>query len=260
MNLIQIIILSGVLVILLMIFNAFLNHICGYDSSGEYGKVLEGTLTIAILYLVIIALFGNNLMPDGIPFVDKMDNYLSLTDMFRNSLSVFVMECAELISLTFIISLVSSFIPSTFGGSGITGKTIRSIVLVLVGVVANNYFLSLMEKTIFFSWAITALQCFLSGTALVMTPAMLIGNLLKLNPDSEIISFLIKKLPQTKIGKAMSTAASNSIVLVFVIMIFESQYGSMTALVNQVPALISLFAPIIIMIMGIRLMIKSVTK
>ncbi len=49
-----------------------------------------------------------------------------------------------------------------------------------------------MEKTVVFQWAVTALQCFLSGTALVMTPAMLLGNLLGLNPNSEWVSFLIK--------------------------------------------------------------------
>lgn len=257
---IQVIILSGGLVVLLLILNSFLNSVCGLDSSGNHGKVLEGTLTITILYLVIITLFGNQLMPDGIPFVDQLDDYSSLTFMFRVSPSIFILECAELISLTFVISLISSFIPSGFGGAGITGKIIRSIVLVLVGVIANNYFLAIMKKSVFFSWALTALQCFLSGTALAMTPAMLIGNLLQLDPQSSVVSILVKKLPQTKIGKAMSTAATNSIVLVFVIMIFESQYGSIGDFMSQVPALISLFAPLFIMLIGIRLMIKSVTK
>lgn len=117
-----------------------------------------------------------------------------------------------------------------------------------------------MKKTVFFSWVLTALQCFLSGTALAMTPAMLIGNLLQLDPQNGVVSFLVKKLPQTKIGKAMSTAATNSIILIFVIMIFESQFGSVGDLMSQVPVLISLFAPLLIMIIGIRLMIKSVTK
>ena len=199
-------------------------------------------------------------MPDGIPFVDQLDNYSSITFMFKDSPGIFILECTELISLTFVISLISSFIPSGFGGDGFTGKVIRSVVLVLIGVVANNYFLALMKQTVFFSWALVALQCFLSGTALVMTPAMLIGNLLQLDPESNIVSFLVKKLPQTKIGKALSTAATNSILLLFVIMIFESQFGSIGAFMSQIPALISLFAPTIIVIIGIRLVVKAVTK
>lgn len=254
----QVIVLSVVLVISLLILNSFLNHICGVDSSGNYGKVLEGTVTIAVLYFVIISLLGNRLMPDGIPFIDQLDGTLSLTSMFKNRPFVFVLECAKLISLTFVISLVSSFISSNLGGTGITGTIIRNIVLVLVGIIANNYFLSIIKKTIFFSWALSALQCFFSGTALVITPAMVISNLLQLDPQSKMISFLVKELPQTKIGKAMSTAASNSIVLVFVIMIFESQYGSVGNFLFQVPTLISLFAPLVILIIGIRLIIKSI--
>lgn len=257
---VQAIILSGILVITLLILNSFLDSICGFDSSGNHGKVLEATLTIAILYLFIIGLFGNQLMPDGIPFVDQLSNYPSLTLMFQNKPSIFVLECVELISLTFVISLITSFIPSSFGGSGITGKILRSIVLVLVGVIANNYFLAAMKQTVFFSWAVVALQCFLSGTALAITPAAVIGSLLHLHPKNQIVSFLVEKLPQTKIGKSLSTAATNSIMLVFVIMIFESQYGSIGNLVSQAPALISLFAPLVGMILGMRLMVKSVVK
>lgn len=257
---IQVIAMSVILVILLIFLNSFLNYICGIDSSGNHGKVLEGTLTIGILYFVIISLFGNQLMPDGVPFVDQLDRYSSLLVMFKDRPTVFVFECAELISLTFVISLISSYIPSNFGGNGITGTVVRGIVLVLIGIVANNYFLSLVKKTALFSWALTALQCFFSGTALALTPAVIIGKLLQLNPESEVVSFLIKKLPQTKVGKAMSTAASNAILLVFVIMIFESQFGSIGNFVSQVPILLSLFAPLFIMLMGIRLIIKSATK
>ena len=258
--LIQVIVMSAVLVILLLLLNSFLNYICGIDSSGNHGKVLEGTLTIVILYFVIISLFGNQLISAGVPFVDQLDHYSSLMFMFKDRPTVFVSECAELISLTFVISLISSYIPSSFGGNGITGTVVRGIVLVLLGIIANNYFLSLVKKTDLFSWAITALQCFFSGTALILTPAAIIGKMLQLSPKSEVVSFLIKKLPQTKVGKAMSTAASNAILLVFVIIIFESQFGSIGDFMSQVPVLISLFAPLFIMLIGIRLMIKSVTK
>ena len=108
--------------VLLLILNSFLNSVCGLDSSGNHGKVLEGTLTITILYLVIITLFGNQLMPDGIPFVDQLDDYSSLTFMFRVSPSIFILECAELISLTFVISLISSFIPRVLEVPGLQGK------------------------------------------------------------------------------------------------------------------------------------------
>ena len=256
----QMIVLSGILVIALLVFNSLLNHICGTDSSGEYSKVIEGTLTIAILYLVIIGLFGNSLVQIGIPFVDQLDTYKGLSDMFQQNPSLFTLECAELISLTFVISLISNYIPSSWGGNGMTGKIIRSIVLVLLGIVVSHYLLSLTQETLVFSYALTALQCFISGTALVTTPAMLIGKLLHVDSNHPVVSFLLKKLPETKIGKSLSTAASNSIILVFVVMIFESMYGDMSSLLSQVPALLSLFAPLVIMIIGLKLMVRSLIR
>lgn len=257
---IQIIVLSLILVIMLLLLNSFLNYICGVDSSGNYGKVLEGTLAIVVLYFIIISLFGNKLISAGIPFADQLDSYSSLTFMLKDRPTVFAIECAELISLTFVISLISSYIPSNFGGNGITGTIVRGIVLVLIGIVANHYLMALVKKTTLFSWALTVLQCFFSGTALVLTPAVIIGKILHLSPESEVVSFVITKLPQTKVGKSLSTAASNSILLVLVIMIFESQFGSIGNFMSQVPILISLFAPLFIMLIGIRLMIKSVAK
>lgn len=256
----QVIVLSVVLVILLLILNSFLNYICGVDSSGNHGKVLEGVLTIVILYFAILSLFGNQLISAGVPFVEQLDYYSSLSFMFRDRPTVFAFECAELISLTFVISLISSYIPSNFGGNGITGIIVRGIILVLIGIITNNFLLSLVKKTVLFSWALTALQCFFSGAALIWTPAVIIGKMLRLSPESEVVSFLITKLPQTKVGKSMSTAASNAILFVLVIMIFESQFGSVRDFMSQVPVLISLFAPLFIMLIGMRLMLKSVTK
>lgn len=257
---IQIIALSVGLVISLFILNSFFDHVCGLDSAGNFSKALEGTLTIVFLYLIIIAVLGAQLMSNGIPFVDQLDDSQSLTALFREKPSVFILECAELISLTFLISFITSLIPGNFGGAGLTGTIIRKIVLVLIGIIANNYFLAIVRQTVFFSWGITALQCFFSGTALLMTPAVIIGNLLHLDAKSKIVLFLVQKLPQTKVGKAMSTSASNSILLVLVIMIFESQFGSIVSVLSELPVLIAYFGCIALMIIGIRLMIKAAIR
>lgn len=178
--------------------------------------------------------------------------------MFTNSKGVFCIECAELISLTFLISLISSYIPNSLGGNGFAGTAIRSIALVLIGVIANNYFLSMIYRTVIFSWAVTALQCFLSGTAITLTPAMMIGGLLKLESDNAFVAFLVKKLPQTKIGQALSKAVSDSLVMVGAVLLLESQFGSVTALVSQTPVLLSIIGIIVLELMGIRLLIKSI--
>lgn len=257
---IQVIIYAVTLLLILLLLNSFLNHICGFDSSGNYSKVIEGTLTIVFLYLLIIALSGQSIMLNGIPFADKLDQYCSILNMYKEDFSVFLLECVELISLTFIISFVSNLIPSTFGGTGFTGKIIKNIIVILLGLLVNNYLIGAMKETTILSLVVMALQCFLSGAAISVTPAMLIGKCLKMHQDSSVVTFLVEKLPQTKIGRALSTSATNSLILVFSIMLFESQFGSTSLLVNQFTDIILMFSPLVIMLIGIRLIIKSITK
>lgn len=254
---IQAIVLGAEMIIALIFINSLVEKTCGFDSSGEHKKVIEGTMIISLLYLIIIALFGENLKAEGIPFVDKIDNYSGFTDMYRENLLDFGVECAELISLTFVISLISNLVPTSIGDSGFAGKIVKSIILVLIGIIVNNYFLIIMKQTVFFSWTVTALQCFFSGTALIITPAMMIGSLLNMKPESKLVSFLIEKLPKTKIGQAISTATSNSLIFIVTLILFEKQFGSITSLMSQTPALIALFAPTIITIIGIKIMVKA---
>ena len=257
---IRVIVSSCVLIITLLILNALFDSISGTGTNGEFGKVIEGTTTIVFLYFVIIGMFGSDLAIQGLPFVDKLDSYKSLTMMFKDRTFLFVIECAELISLTFVISFVSNVIPTGFGGSAYTGKIMRSIAVALIGVLINHYFISVIKKTVFFQYGMDALHCFFAGTSLVLTPAMLIGRLLDLDPESKIVAFLVKQLPQTKVGKALSTSTTNSLVFVFSIMIFESQFGNLSDVLQQVPSIISLFAPIVIMIMGFRIMFKAISR
>lgn len=250
--------LSLSLVLALFLINSFLSKVGGGEAGFE--NVMEGTLAIVFLYLVVISLAGRDNMVVGLPFIDRLSGNMSLTDFGRLEPGLFILECAELISLTFLISYLSQLVPSSFGGSGFTGKTIRNVVLVLLGVAVNHYFLTLMEQTPVYAWAITALQCFIAGTALTVTPAMFIGGLLHMSPQSKPVAFLVEKLPQTKAGKALSTAASNSLVLVFTMMAFESMFGGIASAADRLPAIISLFAPFVLIVLGIRLALRSVLR
>ena len=257
---IQCILTCLALIILLIFVNLGISHLCGTDTSGQFKTALEGALTIFLLYLLLLTLLNHTSFAQGIPFAGKIEVYGSLTQLFHADFLVFVLECTKLISLTFLIAILSGIFTNFLPGASFGIKFIKNTAFVLVGVLIHNYFLRVMEKTVVFQWAVTALQCFLSGTALVMTPAMLLGNLLGLNPNSEWVSFLIKKLPQTKVGKAMSTATTNSLLFLSVVMIFESQYGSIASLIQLLPALIKLLGPFVIILAGLRALIKSTTK
>lgn len=260
----QIIISGGCMILVLLLLNAIINSICGFSASGESGKVLEGALIVIILYFTFLTLYGGNLdvalSRQGIPFLDKLEHYANLQDMFRNGTLDFLMECVELISLLFVMNLISTVIPGNIGGSGWTGIVIGKMILVIGGIIANGIFLDYVGKTPVFRWAVMVLQCFLSGTAVVVTPAMILGKLLKLDPENAIIAFLIKELPKTKIGQALSESVTNALVLVFGLMILESQFGSLKGMIHLIPLLISTGAVIFLYLAGIRILIKAVVQ
>ena len=117
-----------------------------------------------------------------------------------------------------------------------------------------------VQGTPVFEWALTALQCFLSGAALLITPAMVIGRMIGVSSDSGIVSFLVEKLPETGVGKALSSAATNSLLLVFVIMMCESQFGPLASYISLAPTLVNLLAPLILMLGAYRILFKTMLK
>lgn len=260
----QIIISGGCMILILLLLNAFISSICGSTPYSESGKVFEGVLIVIVLYFVFLTLYGGDLnvalSRQGIPFLDKLENYANLQDMFQNGMPDFLMECVELISLLFVMNLISAVIPGNVGGNGWAGIIIGKMVLVIGGVIVNGVFLDYVGKTPVFQWGVVALQCFLSGTAVVITPAMILGKILKLDPKNAIIAFLIKELPETKAGQALSIAVTNSLVLVFGLMVLESQFGSLKGMIHLLPLLLSTGAVFFLYLVGIRVLIRAAVE
>ena len=91
----------------------------------------------------------------------------------------------------------------------------------------------------------------------MVVPAQIVGRLAGISPESGFVSFLVDKLPETKLGKALSSAATNSLIMVFVIMVFESQFGPLSSMLAAAPTVIYTIGIILIMLIGYRIIIKS---
>lgn len=254
---VQALIMSVTMVVLVLALNAFFGRVAGVDSAEGASKVLEAAIIVFILYIVIVALFGSNLDSVGVPFLHVIEKGMGLSQFFNSDLGGFALECAKLISLVFVITLCSQYLPSGFGGDGLSGQLLRSIVLVMIGVVINHYVLTAAQDAPLFEWAVVALQCLLSGAALMVVPAQIVGRLAGISPESGFVSFLVDKLPETKLGKALSSAATNSLIMVFVIMVFESQFGPLSSMLAAAPTVIYTIGIILIMLIGYRIIIKS---
>lgn len=132
------------------------------------------------------------------------------------------------------------------------------LILVLVGVLVNCFVVSFVYESQIYKWALTALQCVLSGVAIVVTPTMLIGQLLGMNPSNTALAYAIDQLPHTAVGQAFTSAVSRTAVLMLGLMIFESQCGPLSGMLNFGIQIVYAIAPIVIACIGISIMLKSI--
>lgn len=248
------------MVLALVVFDGLTAYVTGESNRGN--RIISSFITILILYAVIMSIIcsgtDNGLICDGIPFVSILDKNTTLTSIMHNDLWTFVKETAELISLFFLISFIEKIFPSD--NSNISLMITSRLILVLVGIIANGFIVSLVYENPIYQWALTILQCLLSGVAIVTTPAMVIGQLLRLDPENIVIAYALEQLPKTAVGQAFSSAVSRSAVLMIGLFIYESQYGPLSGMFDFGIQLVYAFGPVVIACIGISILLKSIFR
>lgn len=253
------IILTVIVMVLALVFlNALFFKMAGSDDYG-FDKVIEGLIAVMILYLVIIACFGDFINIKGLPFVDQLENFAGIHDIYANDKTLFFTECAELVCLLFVISLISQYIPKT-GGNGLDGKIIVGILTLGCGVILNNYLVTWSKSNSTWEILLKAVQCAIAGTAVLNIPVSLVAHFMGTSSEDSFASFIANHLSKTKVSKALTASVTNAAVLTGGLMVLENQMGSLNGLLASAPALLELGGTIVLMIVGIRLMIKSISR
>ena len=250
-----------VLIIALLLIHAVICQQVGLRDEKELGEIALNIISIGSLFLIALLMFSEilNTFP-CLPFVDYIEEYGSFSDLFKKNPVAAAFECIRLVSLVLCMTYVSKLVPSDFGGKGFTKIILKSILIVLLGVIVNTLLLSVIQKSDFFAALIGILECIISGATLTVTPAMFIAHFLQLKPDSSAVLILLKTLPKSKIGKAISDATTNSIVFILALILFEKQCGSIYDFVNQIPNVIMSFLSGILVIFGITLMVGGLLR
>lgn len=245
------------MVLLLVAFDGLMAYVTGEISRGD--RIISSFITILILYTIIMFIMGSGanggFISDGIPFVSIMNKETTLLSIMHNQLGLFITETAELISLFFLISFIEKLLPAN--NTNISLMITSRVILVLVGIIINCVFVSFVYESQIYKWALTVLQCTVSGVAIIATPAMIIGQLLGMNPSNTALAYAIDQLPHTAVGQAFTSSVSRTAVLMLGLMIFESQCGPLSGMLNLGIQLIYAIAPIIIACIGISIMLKS---
>ncbi|MFR8872868.1 MAG: hypothetical protein ACLVHV_04965 [Oscillospiraceae bacterium] len=98
----------ALLMLLLCVSTPECPHLCRNGYLGQFKTALEGALTIFLLYLLLLTLLNHTSFAQGIPFAGKSKSmwkpdWCIHAEVFL----VFVLECADWISLTFLIAILS---------------------------------------------------------------------------------------------------------------------------------------------------------
>ena len=89
---------------------------------------------------------------------------------------------------------------------------------------------------------------------------MLIGQMLGIDPENRVLAYAIEQLPHTAVGQAFSSAVSRTAVLILGLMIYESQCGPLSGMIDLGIQLVYAIAPIVIVCIGISILLKSVFR
>lgn len=248
-----------VMILAVVTIDGITAYVTGEQNKGN--RIISSLITITLLYMVIVGMMGSSssgFISDGIPFASVIDKKTALVDLMHNDLWTFVKETAELISLCFLISFIERVLPVE--NSNISVMITSRIILVLAGIICNSMVVSLVYENEIYQWALTILQCLLSGTAIVLPPAAMIGRIVGLDSDNPIVSYILEQLQGSAFGQALSSSVSRAAVLIFGLMLIEKQFGTLYGMLNIGTQVISAFAPIVVICIGISIAIKSLFK
>ena len=232
----------------------------GWAAAGK--EAVDTCILITIAYVVFTTVYSTGIGYEGIPFADCIENYQSLKDLMVHDPSSFVFNVAELITVTLIMSLLSKIIPSSTGGRGLFGKFLFKILLVLIALAANHYAVNWAKGNPIWSDFIDYLMYFFGFSVTVLTPAMIITQIITtvtgLPGSSPFVVFLASSLPNSAIGKAFKTSFSSALTFLGILYVTDAYFGSLKGASLSIVQIMVQAGPIVIMLGGIMLMLSIV--
>lgn len=226
-------------------------------------SLVNGCITVVFLYLLIVSMYTTNYnagaFHEGIPFLNEIERYGSLTAVFRENKLLFSFQMAELVVLVFAIKLISKIMTLNVG-KGVSGLLISRLILVMTGILLNGFLMQAVKDHEVYKWGVHCLYCIISGGSVIITPFMIVGRIMGLDSDNKLVAYIVNELPKTELGKAMSTSVSSSVIFLFYVAALEKQYGTVKQMLRGGIVLLNTAAPLIIMVLGIGMLIKIILK
>lgn len=253
-------ILFGYIIILAILFGVLCN-ITGEEKKGTV--IVVNCITAIVLYALVLELFNGGLptggvIKSGLPLVSNVEKAGSVRQYFANSPAPFALDFVELVSLTLMINWVSNIF--SFENAGFVGKVTSRIIIVLGGIIVYGFFMDFVRDNVVIKWCVYCVECIITGGAVLYTPILMLSFITGLKKDNMILTYIIKQFPSTSIGRAISTAITSSVMFLLLMIVLETQYGSVCSIMQGTVETMQTWGGVIVMIIGIYMIVNSIKR
>lgn len=254
--------LLGFIIALVMIFGV-LCIVTGEEGKG--GQIVVSSVTVLILFLVILELFNtglpqNSILKTSLPLLGSVEQYGSVKAVMEKAPMIFALDFVELVILNVMINWVSNIF--SLPNAGLAGKIVSRILIVMIAILVYGAFMRVAKANVVFKWCVYSVECLVTGGSVLYTPVMLISSLtgLKRKDQQKVNQSILSELKKTNVSKAISAAITSAVLFVAFLFILENQRGSIQNVFGDAIEMIQTFSAAVIMMMGIYIMIKLVSK
>lgn len=219
--------------------------------------------TALILMAVVLMCFSfkpddESVFSYALPFVMGVMKYGSVSNFFGNATGEFALAFVELVTLLLIVNWASGWLNLKEGG--LVGLLISKFVIFFAGCIGYGFFMEFVGGNVVFQWFVYAVECIITGSAILYTPALLLSTYLNIKEGTFLSTYILSILPETSLGKAISTSVSTAIASLIAIAALETQSGSITNVLSGTLDAIKSFGGCIVLIFGLYFIVRSVTK
>ena len=253
----------------LMLMAGFLGRI-GTNGLMDVGPNAASVLALLTIFSAILLSHSSfdELFPSietfvgGIPFLNEIGDYGSLHNVITQAPLEAAMSFMDVVLLAVIVNVISLLPLASGEAMGKNGK-MRFLVAVFTGVVVAFVALFLLNHVIkptsTYQWIASIIGSIISLISLGTLPAVLI-SLFRTNASKGLTGAVAVCMvfAKTKVAGIFRDAFLKALVFVFGLWLIEEKAGSLAAGVSNFVLIVTAFAPVLIMIIGLVILLRSV--
>ncbi len=194
----------------------------------------------------------------NIPFFSQLADYGTMRNLFQQAPLEAAAAFLDTVFLAAIINMLGLLHPNSSDVAGqLAVKILTAVVLAIVGLVILNFVVKQSGPYQLLTGVLGAVIALIS----VGTVPLAVWSLIKQNSTAAVgIAAALLVFSQSRLGGCFRSALFQAVVYVGGVYVLEERMADVSAGLSQASLIITAFMPVIIMLIGIFILVKSVFK